>query len=235
MKGTEVVQQIHGHSKRKRDGTVHYYHSPDDTFCWRRRQVFVSALQTASNDEWPGESIKHLSSFMPTKHCQPKPPHSHIFGHLITMGELVSTLPPDLHPHSFPHHLRKKYPDLGPVFYLDNWPVSYPICAVVDPDVAYQATQQNSLPKHEINKEYIEPFVGKYNMLTLEGNLWKQWRSIFNPSFASGHVIHLVPRIIEDTSIFCDTLSMHAEKSDIFSLEDVTTKLTIDVIGRVVM
>ncbi|MCJ1264273.1 hypothetical protein MMC22_004144 [Lobaria immixta] len=165
----------------------------------------------------------------------PKPPHSHIFGHLITMGELVSTLPPDLHPHSFPHFLRKKYPDLGPVFYLDNWPVAYPICAVVDPDVAYQATQQNSLPKHQINKDYIEPFVGKYNMLTLEGKLWKQWRSIFNPSFASGHVIDLVPRIIEDTLIFCDTLSTHAEKSDVFSLEDVTTKLTIDVIGRVVI
>lgn len=170
-----------------------------------------------------------------TNHCQPKPPHSPIFGHLLTMGELVATLPPDLHPHSFPHFLRKKYPDLGPVFYLDNWPFSYPICAVVDPDVAYQATQQHSLPKHSINKEYIEPFVGKYNMLTLEGKLWKQWRSIFNSSFASGHVINLVPKIIEDSLIFCDSLSMHAEKSEIFSLEEGLTKLTIDVIGRVVM
>lgn len=151
------------------------------------------------------------------------------------MGKLVSTLPPDLHPHSFPYFLQKKYPGLGPVFYLDNWPFSYPLCAVVDPDVAYQATQQHSLPKHSINKEYIEPLVGKYNMLTLEGRLWKQWRSIFNPSFASGHVIDLVPKIIEDSLIFCEMLSMHAEKSDIFSLEEVTTNLTIDVIGRVVM
>lgn len=151
------------------------------------------------------------------------------------MGDFLRTVPADIHPHTFAHFLRQKYSIEGPVVYLDNWPVAYPICFIVDPEVAYQVTQLQSLPKHEINRQFVDPVAGVDNMLTMEGSQWKKWRTIFNPGFASGHLISLVPGIIENTIIFCKTLTEHAKRGDVFSLEEEATKLTVDVIGRVVL
>lgn len=166
---------------------------------------------------------------------KPTPPHSFLLGNLVTLGKLVSSLPSNLHPHSFFHFLQLKYPNLGPILYVDNWPFAYPICAVLDAEIANQCTQQHSLPKHEINKFYVEPIAGKHNLLTMEEEEWKRWRAVFNPGFASGHLMSLVPAIIDDILIFCSTLSKRAADGGVFQLVEDTTKLTIDVIGRVVL
>lgn len=170
----------------------------------------------------------------PTDKSQPKPPFSFWFGHLPTIGKLMQTLPPNCHPHVMVHYLRVQY-KLPPVFYLDTWPFGDPICAIVDPEVAYQVTVQNSLPKHKAIPEAIWPLTGEKTLVSMDGAEHKRWRAIFNPGFSSAHLMTLVDGIVDDSMLFMKILGRHAEEQDIFSLEEAATRATVDIIGRVVL
>ncbi|KAI9777748.1 MAG: hypothetical protein M1816_004592 [Peltula sp. TS41687] len=50
----------------------------------------------------------------------------------------MSKLPDDVHAHYLPDQLRRVIPDLGPVFYIDNWPFSPPILVIASPPAACQ-------------------------------------------------------------------------------------------------
>ena len=69
----------------------------------------------------------------------------------------------------------------------------------------------------------------------MEGTEHKTWRAIFNPGFSSAHLMTLVGGIVDDSMVFTEILGRHAKKQDIFPLEEATTKLTVDIIGRVVL
>ena len=69
----------------------------------------------------------------------------------------------------------------------------------------------------------------------MDGMEHKRWRAIFNPGFSSAHLMTLVGGIVDDSMLFTEILGMHAKKQDIFSLEELTTKATVDIIGRVVL
>ena len=134
----------------------------------------------------------------------------------------------------FIHYLRTQY-DLPRIFYVDTWPIGPRICAIVDPDVAYQVTVQRSLPKHAELNRAIWPLAGTKNLVSMEGPEHKRWRAVFNPGFANGHLMTLVDGIVDDSLTFMDVLSKHAEKQDNFSLEEAATRVTVDIIGRVVL
>ena len=144
------------------------------------------------------------------------------------------TLPPDVHPHVIPSVLRRKI-DLPDVFYFDTWPAAAPMCVILDPDVAYQVTVQRSLPKHKTLEDFLVPITGPRSIVSLEGKEWKQWRSLFNPGFASGHLHSLVPGMVDDCVRFRDILQNHLSNDDVFQMEEAATKLTLDIIGKVVL
>ena len=45
----------------------------------------------------------------------------------------------------------------------------------------------------------------------------------------------LVDGIVDDSLVFMDVLSKHADTGEIFSMEEAATRVTVDVIGRVVL
>ncbi len=132
------------------------------------------------------------------------------------------------------HYLKEKY-NLPRIFYLDTWPFGYPICAIVDPAAADQVTVQNSLPKHEAIAQSIYPVTGFHSLVSVNGLTHKYWRSIFNAGFSNAHMMTPVDGIVDDSLVFVDVLSKHAEKQDIFHMEEAATRVTVDVIGRVVL
>ena len=162
------------------------------------------------------------------------PPYSFFWGHLKVFGEMVAELPPDIHPHTLPYYLHKKY-NLPDVFYLDTWPIGQQICAIVEPEVAQQPTVLTSLPKHETLDASIWPITGYGSLAAMHGQEHKRWRSIFNPGFSSSHLMSLIPAIVGDCELFAGILEKHIETQDIFHLEEAATKVTIDIIGRVVL
>ena len=149
------------------------------------------------------------------------------------MAKVTAAHPLDIHPHAIMHYLQKLY-NLPPIYYLDTWPFGYPLCVIVDPEVANQATIQTSLPKHEALNDAIAPLTGYHSLVSIEGKEHKRWRNIFNPGFSHAHLMTLADGIVDDGLLFTDILDKHAETGDIFLLEEAATRLTVDIIGRVV-
>ena len=163
------------------------------------------------------------------------PPWSHIFGHLLLAASLMSKLPSDCHPHYLATEIRRTMPELGPLFYLDMWPFGPQILIVSSPNAAFQITQKHSLPKYNALRRFLYPLTHGYDLLTMEGPKWKSWRAVFNPGFSAGHLMTLVPGLVEDTLVFCDILRQRAKQGLVSPLEEATTNLTMDVIGRVAL
>jgi cytochrome P450 len=163
------------------------------------------------------------------------PPHSFLFGHLLVFHKVAAIAPKDAHGHLYCRMIRATYPDLPPNFYVDLWPVGEQLLFVTDPAVAYQMTQETSLPKFDFLKTYMRPLTGDKDLVTMEGQEWKKWRGIYNPGFSAAHLMTMVPGIVEDTQNFCNVLTKYAEVGGMFKLEEILTKLTVDIIGRVIL
>ncbi|KAL8668003.1 MAG: hypothetical protein Q9168_007127 [Polycauliona sp. 1 TL-2023] len=163
------------------------------------------------------------------------PPWSPIFGHLPFCYKIASRLPPDAHPNYLPDMIRRELPDLGPIFYLDTWPIGPQMLVVASTQGLYQITQEHSLPKHPGLKQFLMPIAEGLDLVTMEGDLWKKWRGIFNPGFSSTYLMSLTRGIVEETEQFCKNLETLAKNRDLFRMKDLTDNLTMDVIGKIVM
>lgn len=164
----------------------------------------------------------------------PGPPHSWLWGHLRVLGEVKDSLPPRVHPHVLPHHLQREH-DLGSYFYLDTWPITDSMLAVIDPELAQDVTVKHSIPKHPSLAELMVHIAGEGDLVSSEGAHWKTWRSILNPGFAASHLMTLAAGIVDDSLVFVEILEEHAQKQDVFRLEEAATRLTVDIIGKVVL
>ena len=151
------------------------------------------------------------------------------------MAGIAQKLPSDAHGHVITTVAQQNMPVPSDIFYLDASPIGAPLLAIASPAVAYKVTQEHSLPKWPVLGDYVDPMAGSHNLVTLEGQEWKKWRNVFNSGFSAGHMITLVPGIVKDAQTFCDVLQYHVEKNDMFQMEELATRLTVDIIGRVVL
>lgn len=163
------------------------------------------------------------------------PPHNPLFGHLIVAQKILSQIPNDAHPLYLPDQLRRQYPDMGPVFYVDLWPFSSPILFVDSPSAAYQLMQEKPRPKADPLLKFMYPLTKNNDLVSMEGQQWKDWRSVFNPGFSAKHLITLVPKILQAVSTYSEVLGEHAKLKDMFYLEHATINMTMDVIGIVTL
>lgn len=106
-------------------------------------------------------------------------------GSLLVTKDRVATLPYDMNPQYFPYHIRRAHPDLGSLFYLDNLLYIAPILVVSLPLAAYHITQERSLPKFPAMRYYMQSIAGEHDPATIEGQMWKTWRGIFNLGFSA--------------------------------------------------
>ena len=139
-------------------------------------------------------------------------------------------IPSDAQGQYLANKIRRAIPGLGPIFYLDTWPFSSPILFVISPQSRLQFIQEHPLPKADGLRTFLRPLAGEFNLLTMEGEMWKTWQSIFNPGFSTSHLNTLVPEILEETLVFRDLVQQRIDKADIFPLEDLTINLTLDIL-----
>ncbi|KAH7040334.1 cytochrome P450 [Microdochium trichocladiopsis] len=170
-------------------------------------------------------------------------PHSWLFGHIPLVARFRREFPSDLHISHFQLELnnnhQKYFPGLKappPVTYLDVWPLADPICLTLDPAIPPQYTQTKSLPKAEMVRYFMRPLCDDRDLVTLEGNEWKLWRSRFNPGFSARNIMALVPTILEEVDVFVRQLEQLSGPGgswgNVFQLEKKAMNLTFDVIGR---
>ena len=167
---------------------------------------------------------------------QPQPPMPwKILGHIPIAADCEAHFPAHAHPHVYAHYIRKKY-NLGKVFYVDFWPLGPRNLFIADPEIASQyVTTTQSLPKSPIVRDYLHKLLGPNNMVSSEGAKWKALRSMFNPGFASAHLMTLVPYIVDQSLVFCDVLRECAASNALVEMEELATRLTVDIIGKVVL
>lgn len=163
------------------------------------------------------------------------PPYNPILGHLLVAKDILSSIPDDAHPMYITDQLRRKYPDMGPVFYFDMWPFSIPMLFAQSPSSAYQLIQERVHPKAEAVRKFMYPLTKNNDLITMEGQLWKKWRGVFSPGFSASHLMTLVPSILEAVCTYSEILDEHAQAKDMFSLEETLIGMTMDVIGVVTL
>ena len=105
---------------------------------------------------------------------------------------------------------------------------------ITDPDAANQVTVLRSFPKHIVNETFLTPLVGRKNIAAVNGPTWKLLHSMLTPAFAPSHVKNLVGMMADETMLFCETLSRHAENDEVFSMRETAAKLIFDIIGKAV-
>ena len=166
----------------------------------------------------------------------PQPPSRKWYlGHLEIAKECRDLFPPDCHPQAWARYVQKKY-DLPEIFYLDWWPFGPRWIFMSDPEMISQyTTTGQSLPKSSQATEFLDLFLGKDNMVSIEGEKWKTQRSMFNPGFSAAHLMTLVPYIVDCSVVFIDVIRQKAKSHEKFELEEAATRLTIDIIGKVVL
>lgn len=152
---------------------------------------------------------------------------------------MSKVLPGDANPHHQFYWLRKEY-NLGPFFYFDVWPIAPPTLIICDADVADQVTLATptlrySLDKHPLIMKYLALLLGQDNLAAINGDKWKKTRAIYNPGFAPVHLIASVPKIVDEVETFIKVLGKYADNKKKLELEAISTKLSFDVIGRLVL
>lgn len=150
------------------------------------------------------------------------------------MGETMANLPNECHYQVVVTTIARKY-DLPGVFYLDLWPASSGQLVITDPDVAMHITVHRSLPKHEAEKTFLDPLIGKGNIVTSEGPRWKHLRKMLSPAFSVMHVTNMRPMAASEVMKFRSLLMDKAKSGEVFKFEKLTMHLTFDVIATVAL
>lgn len=158
---------------------------------------------------------------------------SWVTGHLLTLQKYVDQLPPGANVNLAMAELAREYADTE-VFLMDFWPVYPPLYIVFDPEAACQITTKYNLSKTDMHLQFMKPITGGPNLISMDGQEWKTWRSLFNPGFSQGTMMENVPHIVSSVQVFCEVLK---EKVDggLIELDNMTTRLTMDVIMKLTL
>ena len=119
------------------------------------------------------------------------------------------------------------------VLYFDPWPMNFPMMVVLHPDMVSQFTISPSLPKFwwMREKEFL-PFSGGVDLITSEGEVWKEQRALYNAGFSARNISAMTPWFTEEVLIYKDRLLKAADSGETIKLEKYTMDLTFDVIAR---
>ncbi|KAG9193894.1 hypothetical protein G6011_03929 [Alternaria panax] len=152
------------------------------------------------------------------------------FGHMLVLDQKLKSLPPDVNVFTAMNDFVQDHAD-AEVFVLDLWPVYQPMLMISGPEVAAQASSKNELPKPADQEASFRPVIGGPSLISMNKEQWKFWRSLLNPGFSASHMLSLVPSIVDAMDIFCELLEEKVG-SGVFSLDDMATRLTMDVIVK---
>lgn len=124
------------------------------------------------------------------------------------------------------------------LFYIDMWPVSGMMIIVTSPLVATQVAQTNTKICYDralLLKRFFKPIAGGPNLFDMGEREWRPWRGIFSKGFGTEQVISLVPHVLRETEVYKERLRNLAKKKEMFYLDLVTLRFTIDVIGQTIL
>lgn len=124
------------------------------------------------------------------------------------------------------------------LFYVDLWPASGMMIIVTSPIVAAQVAQTNPDICHDrafMLTRFFKPIAGGPNLFDMAEREWRPWRTIFNKGFSTEQVTNLIPHVLEETIVYKKKLRDLAKEKQMFYLDLVTLRFTIDIIGQTIL
>ncbi|PQE07815.1 cytochrome P450 protein [Rutstroemia sp. NJR-2017a WRK4] len=166
------------------------------------------------------------------------PCHSFFLGNLLYLKDCIDKIPYKAHYfYAFGDIYRSNFQNEG-VFYLDMWPVAGLMLVVISPSVATEAFQNNpliSMRKLDMLAKYFKPIAGRPNLFDMQEADWRPWRTAFNKGFSTEYLTTLVPGMVMTCAQYCETLRLLARDGEMFQLDSVTLRFTLDLIGRTIL
>jgi cytochrome P450 len=125
------------------------------------------------------------------------------------------------------------------IFFLDLRPVNYAMTVIASHEAAEQISRTTKLHPYSVTKSPtlqvgFGRLIGKYSLLSEEGESWKTLRKRFNLGFAPQHLLKLLPQILQKTDTFISKLDALAQSGEVFEMDPLCTNLTFDIIGQIV-
>ncbi|KAH7312622.1 cytochrome P450 [Stachybotrys elegans] len=168
------------------------------------------------------------------KQGMPMPKWNWVTGHLLVLQKYLDRIPTGASVVLALSELaREEFPDTE-AFLLDVWPIYPPQLVVFGPEICNQICNKYNLPKPDIASKMMRPISGGPDLVTMNGDEWKYWRSIFNPGFSTGAMADNVSHIIDSVLVFREKLVERIGKG-MFSLDEFATQLTTEVILKVTL
>jgi len=158
---------------------------------------------------------------------------SWITGHLPILQKFIDKLPPDANVNLALADLCMEFKDTE-IFLMDYWPVYPPLFLVHSPEVAMRVSTKLNLAKTEQIGKSLLPITGGQSLISMNGDEWKMRRNLFNPGFSATSMMDNVPHIVDYVMVFSELLRDKAGKGIVY-LDDLTTRLTMDIIIKVAM
>lgn len=152
------------------------------------------------------------------------------FGHLLVLNKKLQCLPSDVNVYTALRDLVEEHTDTE-VFLMDLWPMFSPTLMISGPELAHQVAIKYDFPKPSHQESSFKPIIGGKSLITDNGEPWKFWKSLLTPGFSPGHMLSLVPSLVDAMETFCGLLEEKAGNG-VFSLDDMAMKLAMDVITK---
>ncbi|KUJ23773.1 sterigmatocystin biosynthesis P450 monooxygenase StcS [Mollisia scopiformis] len=153
------------------------------------------------------------------------PGHNFLFGHLLLLKKYSEKLPKDAHYQYIIGDIYSDHFQKEGAFYIDLWPMSG-LC-FVNPKLAIE--RPRLLPR------FFKPIAGGPNLFDMREAEWRPWRSVFSKGFSTEHFLSLVPGMVKETMVYAQTFRDLAEKGEMFSLDTISLRSMMDVIGRTIL
>ncbi|OTA98335.1 hypothetical protein M426DRAFT_326038 [Hypoxylon sp. CI-4A] len=160
----------------------------------------------------------------------PGPPHSYLWGHLRILTKVAGKFPANTHPQVYLTEVAHHY-NLKGIWYLDLWPFTFCQAIITDPDLMDETTSMN---QHQMFDDQLSPLIGSNVVATANGEVWKKLHNSMAPPLALSHVRTQVGLLIDETLLLRDTLKRLAKSGSVISLEHELSKLTFDIVGRII-
>ena len=109
---------------------------------------------------------------------------------------------------------------------------------VTSPLVAAQVAQTNTKICYDrafMLKRFFKPIAGGPNLFDMAEREWRPWRAIFNKGFSPEQVTNLVPHVLKETEVYKEKLKSLAKSKEMFYLDLITLRFTMDVIGLTIL
>lgn len=195
---------------------------------WRARSFFVKLRKLSL----VGDCLVHPCG-QPYDRLQPMPEHSFAAGHLQILASVVQLYPRDAIKTYLFGEINRKFSKAG-ACYLDLWPFSEPFLVITSPCLANQVSVNSAiaLEKPDALRKWFWSITGGISIFDAPADKWRPLRVLFNRGFSANHLMTLVPTMVEETQVYCETLREHAKNGDMFYLDPINLRLMLDIIGK---